>query len=90
MSTEEERRKEAVHNIKRRRALVTHFVSFCVVNILIVVIWLATGGGYFWPGWVILGTGIALVLDVVNVARRTSGEISEEQIRREMDKQAAA
>jgi hypothetical protein len=88
--TEEERRKKAIRNIRRRRALVTHVVSFCVVNILMVVIWLATGQGYFWPGWVMLATGIGLVLDFVNVARRNSGEISEEQIRREMDKVAAA
>ena len=28
-----------------------------------IAIWWATGGGYFWPGWILLGTGIALVLD---------------------------
>ena len=89
MAAEDAQRKQAIRNIKRRRGLVSHAVSFIVINIVIIVIWYATGRGYFWPGWVILATGIGLVFDFWNINRRSSSEISEEDIRREMDKSAA-
>ena len=89
MSAEDEQRQQAIRSIKRRRGLISHVVSFLVVNIIMVVIWLATGQGYFWPGWVMLGTGIILVLDFLNVRQRT-GAISDEDIRREMAKHATA
>jgi hypothetical protein len=89
MATAEVDRKQAIKNIKNRRALVSQVVAFCVVNILMIVIWLATGGGYFWPGWVLLGTGIALVFGLLSFSRHHSRAISEDEIRREMQKQAA-
>ena len=89
MATVEVNRKQAIKRIKNRRALVSQAVAFCVVNILMIVIWLATGGGYFWPGWVLLGTGIALVYGFITFSRHHSRDISEEDIRREMEKQAA-
>jgi len=89
MAAEEAGRKQAIRNIRRRRGLVSHAVWFIVINIIMIVIWYATGRGYFWPAWVILATGIGLVFDLWNINRRGSGEISEEDIRREMDKSAA-
>jgi hypothetical protein len=35
--------------------------AYLLVNLLLVAIWLASGAGYFWPVWVILGWGVALV-----------------------------
>ncbi|MFF0498627.1 DUF1707 domain-containing protein [Nocardia aobensis] len=35
------------------------------VNILCVVIWLATGAGYFWPFWVEVPWGLALCIPTV-------------------------
>jgi hypothetical protein len=90
MASEDNRREQAVRNIKRRRGLVSHVLSFIVVNIIMVVIWYATGRGYFWPEWVLLGTGIFLVVDVVRTYRLSPSDISEEDIRREIDKMAAA
>ena len=89
MAAAEVSRKQAIRSIKHRRALVMHVVSFAVFNIAMIAIWWATGGGYFWPGWILLGTGIALVFDFLTFSRRHSSDISEEDIRREMDKQAA-
>lgn len=89
MATAEVDRKQAIKSIKNRRALVSQVVAFCVVNVLMIVIWLATGGGYFWPGWVLLGTGIALVFGLLSFNRHHSRAISEDDIRREMQKQAA-
>ncbi len=33
---------------------------YAVVNVMLIAIWAASGGGYFWPIWVILGWGIGL------------------------------
>ena len=88
MAAEEAQRGQAIRNIKRKRDLVAHVVSFIVVNIIMIIIWYATGQGYFWPGWVLLATGIGLVAGIGNSFRRGPSEISEEDIRREMDKLA--
>lgn len=88
MANEDARREQAIKNLKRKRRLASHVVSFVVVNIIIVVIWYATGGGYFWPGWVMLATVVGLVFDVWNTYRGGPNEMSEEDIRREMDKLA--
>jgi len=43
--------------------------SFITVNTICIVIWAASDpGGYFWPIWVILGTGIALFSRLVHRA----------------------
>jgi Domain of unknown function (DUF1707) len=49
-------------HVRRRLA------SFLTVNLACIAIWLATGAdSSFWPGWVLLGTGIALVAALVRV-----------------------
>jgi len=44
--------------------------AYVLVNVLLVVIWAATGAEYFWPMWVILGWGIGLVPGVVAATAR--------------------
>jgi len=40
-----------------RASVLASAIAFAAVNVLITtVIWAATGGGYFWPCWVILGS----------------------------------
>ena len=34
--------------------------GFVTVNLVLVMVWALTGGGYFWPAWPILGWGLAL------------------------------
>jgi len=55
------------------------------VNVGLVIIWLVTGSGYFWPGWVLGGWGIGLLLHAWEVFGRRP--ISEADILREMDRQ---
>lgn len=43
---------------------------FVFVSGICVVIWLMTGAGYFWPMWVMLGTGIPALLSMGQRARR--------------------
>jgi class 3 adenylate cyclase len=38
----------------------THLAIYVVVNVALVGIWAASGGGYFWPIWSILGWGIGV------------------------------
>jgi class 3 adenylate cyclase len=49
---------------RRRSGLETsvriHLTIYLVVNVLLIGIWAAAGGGYFWPIWPILGWGIGV------------------------------
>jgi len=78
---------ESIHEaarkrIEARRQFWQHLVSYVVVNAALIGVWAVTGMGYFWPGWVIFGWGIGLVLH----AWTTFGQkpVSEAEIRREM------
>jgi eukaryotic-like serine/threonine-protein kinase len=43
-----------------RQSFKTHLTFYLLVNLLLIGIWAAGGGGYFWPVWVILGWGIGV------------------------------
>jgi class 3 adenylate cyclase len=49
---------------RRRGALETsvriHLTTYLLVNLMLIGIWAAAGGGYFWPIWPILGWGIGV------------------------------
>ncbi len=45
-----------------RTAYVAHARTYVVVNGFLIGVWALAGFGYFWPAWVILGWGLALVL----------------------------
>jgi hypothetical protein len=44
-----------------RRPLRPEIVAYLAVNLMLIVIWAATGAGYFWPIWPLLGWGIGLM-----------------------------
>ena len=83
-TTEEDLRKEAVRNVRKRRELGAHVVAYVVVNAALVAIWAHGGRGYFWPAWVMLGWGIGLVLNIWDVYFRRP--VTEHDIQREMDR----
>jgi hypothetical protein len=56
------RREAARKRIQKRRNLQGGFVAYIVVNAFLIGVWAVTGAGYFWPGWVLAGWGIGLVL----------------------------
>ena len=56
----DERRAAAIDRITNRREFRNHVLTYCAVNLLLVLIWAASGAGYFWPIWVIGGWGIGL------------------------------
>ena len=47
-----------------------HLRTYVLVSLLLVVIWLATGAGAFWPAWAILGWGLWLVPHALASAAR--------------------
>ena len=86
MAADDERREQAIRSIKRRRGLVSQWCpSWSSTSS-----WSSSGcdrPGLLLPAWVMLGTGIILVLDFLNLRQRI-GAISDEDIRREISKHA--
>lgn len=78
-------REQARQRVQARRDLVTHVVVYVVVNAFLVGAWAMTGAGYFWPGWILAGWGIGLVLHAWDVLWRrpvTDADIDAEISRR--------
>ena len=45
-----------------RRRSARYAGALVVVNLFLIGIWIASGSGYFWPVWPILGSAVALGL----------------------------
>ena len=66
----------------RGRTIRPDVAAYLAVNLLLIVIWAATGAGYFWPIWPLLGWGVGLatkkspLMTVQGVYRRTDRERS--------------
>jgi class 3 adenylate cyclase len=43
-----------------RQSVKTHLTVYLLVNLFLIGIWAASGGGYFWPVWPILGWGLGV------------------------------
>jgi 2TM domain len=70
-------RTAARKHIEKRRGLQAGMVAYVVVNAFLVAIWAMTGGGYFWPGWVIAGWGVGMAFALWDYIR---GPISDADI----------
>ena len=70
VETLDEARELAYKRVKAKREFTAHLVVYLVVNAFLVAVWLLSGGGYFWPGWVMAGWGIGLVLNAWDVYGR--------------------
>jgi hypothetical protein len=55
-------REAARKRLQDRREFGSHVVVYFVVNAFLVGAWAITGGGYFWPAWVLAAWGVGLVL----------------------------
>jgi len=84
MDDSEERRETAVKRVKAKREFKTHLAVYLIVNTLLVVIWAMSGAGFFWPIWPIAGWGVGLAFNAWSAYFEKP--ISEEDIRREMEK----
>jgi hypothetical protein len=55
-------RQAARKRVQAKRDFASHLVAYVVVNAMLIGVWALTGGGYFWPAWVLAGWGAGLVL----------------------------
>ena len=78
-------RSAAIERIKAKRSFWQDLVSYVVVNGFLVAVWAITGGGYFWPAWVMAAWGMGLVLHAWTVFFQKP--ITEADIRQEMDRE---
>jgi fatty acid desaturase len=56
--------------IERKRKFKADVAAYVVINALLVAVWAIGSGGSFWPGWVMLGWGVLLTLDLVDLYLR--------------------
>lgn len=85
---EDEIRHQALTRVKAKRQFQSNIVTYVLANALLVGIWAITGAGLFWPGFVLAGWGIGLVLHGWSVYGQKP--ISEDEIQAEMEKVQAA
>lgn len=57
-------------SLETQRKFRSDVFAYLVINLFLVGTWLVTGAGYFWPGWVLAGWGVLLVLDGWNIHLR--------------------
>jgi uncharacterized membrane protein len=79
-------RKIALKRLKAKRSFRGMLLTALGVSVLMAVIWLLSGGGYFWPIWVMFGLGVALVTTGWSAYGPTSRPITEDEIRAEAEK----
>ena len=75
-------RTEARRRLEKKRGWTSGLVAYVVVNAFLVGIWATTGRGYFWPGWVIGGWGLGVVLSFWDIYVRRP--VSEQDVDREL------
>lgn len=73
---------QALKRLKSKRDYEGHLVVYLVVNAFLTLVWWWSGAGYFWPGWVMAGWGIALVIGFWQTFLRHP--ITEADVQREM------
>ncbi len=74
-------REMARKRVQARRDFASHLVAYAVINAFLIAVWAITGGGYFWPAWVLAGWGVGLVLHAWDVYWRrpvTESDVDQE------------
>ena len=75
---------QARARVVRKRKFRGDVVGYIVVNAFLIGIWAVLGFGYFWPGWVLAGWGVLLVLDGWEAFYRR--DVTEVDVQRELHK----
>ena len=82
---EAELRDRALTRLKKRRDFYAHVMVYLLVNAFLVIIWWMTSpGGFFWPVFPIVGWGIGVAGNAWDVYARKP--FSEDEIRREQER----
>jgi hypothetical protein len=82
---DESRRESAIRRIKAKNGFKIHVFIYLAVNAMLVAVWASTQGyvWFFWPIFSIVGWGVGVVANWYEVYH---GDVTEEQIQREMRK----
>ncbi|MGX5679841.1 2TM domain-containing protein [Schumannella luteola] len=64
---DEELRSLATKRLKARNDFYTYLLIWLAVSLVVTFVWFMTGSGYFWPGWVIGGMGIAALFQFIDL-----------------------
>jgi hypothetical protein len=84
LDTDDQRRQLAIKRLEKRSEFWTHLAAYLLVNAVILMVWyVAAGGGFFWPIFPLLGWGIGVFFHGMDVFRRP---LTEDRIRRELDR----
>ncbi|MGZ4805126.1 MAG: 2TM domain-containing protein [Ilumatobacteraceae bacterium] len=78
-------REQARKRVEKKQKFRGDVVAYILINTFLIGVWAFTDSGNFWPGWVLAGWGVLLLLDAWNVYYRrpiTEHEIDEEMGRR--------
>ncbi len=84
-TSDDELRSIATKRLKARSDFYHYLLIWLGVSILVTAIWALSGMGYFWPGWVIGGMGIAALFQAIGVFG-PRGVITESAIDAEVQK----
>lgn len=77
-------RDRALKRLQKKRAFASHVGMYIAVNALLIIIWATVAdGGFFWPMFPMLGWGIGVFFQGLDLYR---GEPTEDEIRREMNR----
>jgi 2TM domain len=77
-------RERAVKRLKKKSDFRIHLLIYVMVNAFLVVTWVMTGSGFFWPIFPIVGWGIGVVANAWDAYRTdvpTESQITEEMKR---------
>ena len=77
----------ATKRLKARTDFYHYLLIWLAVSILVTAVWAMTNlGGYFWPGWVIGGMGIAALFQAISVFGPARGIYSDDKVTQEMNR----
>jgi fatty acid desaturase len=75
-------REIARKRVEAKRKVRSDVVAYVIVNAFLIAVWAISGGGYFWPGWVLGGWAVFLLTDAYRVF--VSAPITDADIDKEM------
>jgi uncharacterized membrane protein YecN with MAPEG domain len=78
-------RERARNRLQAKRDFWANVVAYVVVNAFFVLAWAVTGGGYFWPVWIMGAWGVGVVMHAYNVF--VQRPITESDVDRELRRQ---
>lgn len=84
-SSTPEAREAALERIKARRGFNQFIVTTLAMNVFLLAIWALTGAGFFWPGFVMAGSVIAIV---TRWAALRNGSVSDAEVEAEIARES--